>query len=401
MNMHRVAQPRYRGVAAPAILAQGFRPFFLAAAAWSAGALAVWLHMLTGGSALPSLFPPLAWHVHEMLYGFVAATVAGFLLTAIPNWTGRMPLEGGPLLMLVLLWVAGRAAVAMSAHIGGATAAVIDLAFLDALLVFVSREVIAGRNWRNLPMPIALLVLLVGNGLMHAEAIGWIAESGIGWRVGLAVFVMLISLIGGRIIPSFTRNWLAKRGPGSMPAPFGVPDKLALAVTGVAMALWVALPDGHVTGAALLLAAVLQGIRLARWRGHRTLAEPLVWILHLAYAWLPAGMGLLGAAAWVAEVPATMAIHALTAGAIGTITLAVMTRATLGHTGRALHADTATTAIYLSVTVAALARLAAAVCTEHMLPLLTISGACWIGAFGGFALKYGYYLIRPRLTAGT
>jgi uncharacterized protein involved in response to NO len=362
------------------------------------GALIVWLLVLSGGLELPSTFGPISWHAHEMLYGFVAAVIAGFLLTAIPNWTGRMPLQGAPLLALILLWVAGRVAMATSSWIEGVTAAVVDLGFLTALFAVVAREIVAGRNWRNLPMASAVLALAVANALAHGEAMGWMVDRGLGWRLGLAVVLMLIGLVGGRIIPSFTRNWLAKRGSGRLPRSFGAADKAALATTGLALALWVASPETRLTGGVLLIAAVCQAARLARWCGHRTLAEPLVWVLHLAYAWLPVGLGLLAAAIW-AEGSQTLAIHALTAGAIGTITLAVMTRATLGHTGRALHADAATTAIYAAVTLATAFRLAAAALADHTLALLIASTFCWVLAFGGFAIVYGRYLLQARSSA--
>jgi uncharacterized protein involved in response to NO len=173
----RVAIPRYAPTSAPAVLTQGFRPFFLLGAAWAAAAVIVWTGMLGAGADLPSAFAPLAWHAHEMLYGFVAAVVAGFLLTAIPNWTGRMPLQGAPLLLLVLLWIAGRLAMATSAWIGGVAATVVDLGFLAALFLVVLREIVAGRNWRNLPMASAVLALLAGNGLAHGGAMGWTMAS--------------------------------------------------------------------------------------------------------------------------------------------------------------------------------------------------------------------------------
>ena len=396
MNVRRIPIPRYRQSAGPALLAQGFRPFFLASGAWAALALVLWLCQLTGHLMLPSAFDPLSWHTHEMLFGFATATIAGFLLTAIPNWTGRMPLQGAPLLALVSLWLAGRVAMATSDWIGTGLAAAIDLGFLAALLAVVLREIVAGRNWRNLPMGAALLVLLVGNGLMHAEAAELVEGNGVGWRLALSMILMLIGLVGGRIIPSFTRNWLTKRAPGRMPAPFGVPDSLALVTTGGALALWSALPDAAPTAAALAVAGLSQAARLARWCGHRTRAEALVWVLHLGYAWLPLGLILLAGAAWSDAIPASMAIHALTVGAVGTMTLAVMTRATLGHTARALAADGVTTSIYVAVTLAAASRLAAAALPNWMMALLVISGVCWIIAFGGFALVYGRYLLRPR-----
>jgi len=396
--MGRVAIPRYSSTSAPALLAQGFRPFFFLGALWAAVAMIAWLLVLSGNIELPSVFAPVAWHAHEMLYGFVAAVVAGFLLTAIPNWTGRMPLQGAPLLGLVLLWLAGRLAMATSSWIGGTAAALVDVGFLAVLFLAVSREIVAGRNWRNLPMASAVFALLVSNAVAHAEALEWTSDQGLGWRLGVAVPVMLIGLIGGRVIPSFTRNWLAKRSSTQLPASFGAVDTSALATTGLALVLWVASPESQLTAAILVIAAAFHAVRLARWCGHRSLAEPLVWVLHLAYAWLPAGLGLLAAALWT-EGSQTLAIHALTAGAIGTMTLAVMTRATLGHTGRALRADVSTTAIYAAVTLAALTRLAAAAHPEHMFAFLVASAVFWIMAFGGFAVIYGRYLLRVRSPA--
>src|SRR4051812_42901878 len=164
--------PRYRSQSGPFLLSAGFRPFFLAAALWAALAVPLWLAAFTGEAALPTLLLPNVWHVHEMVFGFAAATVAGFLLTAIPNWTGRMPLQGGPLAGLVLLWAAGRIAVLASATIGAAAAAALDLPFPLVFLAVVAREILAGRNWRNLPMIAALSLLFVGNLLVHLESLG-------------------------------------------------------------------------------------------------------------------------------------------------------------------------------------------------------------------------------------
>ncbi|MGH6930714.1 MAG: NnrS family protein, partial [Dongiaceae bacterium] len=172
MNTTTGGIPRYRSSTGPALLQEGFRPFFLGAALWSALALCLWLGSLAGHVALPTAFDALTWHAHEMIFGFAAATVSGFLLTAIPNWTGRLPLQGGPLAALALTWLAGRAAIAVSAWIGALPAAAIDLAFLVLLLMAVLREIAAGRNWRNLPMPAALGLLIAANLLVHIEAIG-------------------------------------------------------------------------------------------------------------------------------------------------------------------------------------------------------------------------------------
>ncbi len=402
MSAVRTAIPRYRAWQGPALLKEGFRPFFLGAAVWAAVSLLLWLAQFQGLLTLPTALPAMTWHVHEMLFGFVGAAVAGFLLTAIPNWTGRMPLQGWPLAGLALAWLAGRGAVATSAWIGALPAAAIDLAFLALMLAVVLREILAGRNWRNLPMAGAVALLLAGNALMHAEAAGWLPglPAGLGWRLTVAVVLLLIGLVGGRIIPSFTRNWLAKRGAAALPPPFGPLDKVALAATALAGVFWTVWPDSDAMALAMLGAALAQALRLARWRGLATLREPLVWILHLAYAWLPLGLALLGLSRWVWSLTPSLAVHALTAGAIGSITLAVMTRATLGHTGRPLTAGPGTTAIYLAITLAAAARLAAAAVPAQMASLLALSGIAWLAAFGGFALLYGPMLLAPRQQAG-
>ena len=289
------AIPRIRPGHGPAVLGYGFRPFFFAAALWGVLSMLLWLPAAAGLPVLATAFEPLAWHAHEMLFGFVGAAVCGFLLTAIPNWTGRLPLQGAPLAGLVLLWLAGRIAVALSAEIGPGLAAAIDLSVWVALLGVVLREILTGKNWRNLPMAGALALFIVANALMHADVLGWAETGAAGWRLGMAVIIMLIVLIGGRIVPSFTRNWLAKRGPGPLPAPFGLVDRLTMAGSLIAVLAWAAVPDAVNTGILLALAAVLNAVRLGRWQGQRTAAEPLVLVLHLGYVWIPIGLALLAA----------------------------------------------------------------------------------------------------------
>lgn len=380
----------------PPILRQGFRPFFLAASLWAAASIALWLPLFEGRIGLSSEFDPLTWHAHEMIFGFVAAAVAGFLLTAIPNWTGRLPLRGLPLFGLFAVWLAGRIAVAVSAEVGAVPAAAIDLAFLLLLFGFALREIIAGRNWRNLPVAFAVVGLIAANALMHADTLGWIAASGIGARLGIAIVVLMISLIGGRIIPSFTRNWLVKRSDKSLPVPFGRFDRLAVLLVLIAVGGWTFAPDAKPVAVLLLFAGAANLIRWQRWKWHRTLTEPLLWSLHLGFLWLPLGLLLLGAGAFFAAVPAPAGLHALTAGAAGSMILAVMTRATLGHTGRELHADRVTTAIYLLVFVAAALRLAAAFMPVAYLTLLMISAGAWIAAFLLFAIRYGPMMFGAR-----
>lgn len=397
-----VAVPRYRPHVGPVILAAGFRPFFLAAAIWAAIGIPLWLAAFAAGLAVPSALPPLVWHVHEMVFGFAAATVAGFLLTAIPNWTGRLPLQGGPLATLVLLWAAGRIAVLFSAALGGPVAAVADLLFPAAFLYVVAREIVAGRNWRNLPMSAALALLLIGNLLVHLEALGIADTAELGNRVGVATLLLLVALVGGRIIPSFTRNWLTKMRPQvPPPAAEGGFDRLVLGITGVALAAWTVAPDSAAAAVAAFFAGLALAMRLGRWRGLRTAAEPLLLVLHVGYGWLALGLLLLGLDHFVPILPSTAALHALTVGAIGTMTLAVMTRASLGHTGRALSAGRWTVAIYTLITVAAVLRVLAPLAGADIGLALWLAGAAWSGAFGLFAALYGTaVLTRPRIRDG-
>ncbi len=393
MSAKTAGIPRYRPFAGPALLRQGFRPFFLGAGVWALVAMLLWILAVQGDLAIPTAFDPVGWHAHEMLFGFVVAAIAGFLLTAIPNWTGRMPLQGIPLAVLAGVWVAGRAAVYGSAWIGAGVAAALDLSFLALMLAVVLREIMAGRNWRNLPIPIVLGGLLAANALTHLDAAGIAATGALGQRLGIGIVILLIGLIGGRTIPSFTLNWLKKRGEADLPARFGVPDRVALALLLAALAGWVIAPEGLLVGAALVLAGLAMLIRLARWRGQRTLVEPLVWSLHLGFAWVPAGLVLIGLGQLLPDLPQVAGLHALTAGAMGGMTLAVMTRATLGHTGQPLSADRWTAAVYLLVAAAAILRVAAPFAAEAYLPLLWMSGLAWIAAFGIFAVRYGRLLL--------
>ena len=378
------------------MLSVGFRPFFLFGAAWAAVAIPLWLLLFATGAGVPTALPPVIWHVHEMVYGYGAAVVAGFLLTAIPNWTGRMPLQGGPLAGLVLLWLAGRIAVLGSAIIGSTAAAVLDLAFPTIFAGVIAREIITGRNWRNLPVAGALTLLLAGNLLVHLDALGVAASADFGNRLGVATLVMMINLIGGRIVPSFTRNWLAReRAEAPPPASFGVVDRAVLALVALTLLCWLFIADSTIAAAIQIAGGAAVLIRLVRWRGEAAWREPLVWVLHLGYVWVALGFLLMGTNGLVPTVPDTTALHALTVGAIGTMTLAVMTRASLGHTGRPLTAGPVTTTIYVLITLAALLRLAAPLSWDY-LPMLWSSGVAWSAAFGLFVVFFFVPLTQPR-----
>ncbi len=389
-------EPRNRRRTGPAVFTAGFRPLFFLAALWAALGLPLYLAQLLGGLALPIAIGPVSWHGHEMLFGYLAAAIAGFLLTAIPNWTGRLPLSGWPLLSLALAWLAGRAAMATSAWIGSTAAAAADLIFLLILSAVVLREILAGRNWRNLPVGLAPILLLLANGLFHAGAAGLIGSRDIGLHLGIATVTLLIALIGGRIIPSFTRNWLAKQKAPSLPAAFGRFDHLTLAATLAALLAWLAVPQSLAAGLLAASAGLLNLLRLARWRGLAAAREPLLWALHLGYLWIPAGLFLTAASTVLDSVPPVAGIHALTVGAMATMTLAVMSRATLGHTGRPLRAGPSLTGSFCLITLAALTRLAASLAPGLFPPLIHISAAAWTAAFVLFLWVCGPMLLTRK-----
>lgn len=391
MTSTSTARRAYDG---PALFSFGFRPFFLLGAMWSALIVPLWLFSYFHGGSVALTRD---WHIHEMIFGYLGAVIAGFLTTAVPNWTGRMPVVGAPLAVLVSQWLLGR--LAMLRHEAlGIIGAVADSLFLLTLAAVIWREVLAGRNWRNLSVCGLVTLFALANVAFHLR--GGLTDDF--WvRLALGSAALLISLIGGRIVPSFTRNWMSARALEPGPAAFGAVDRCALGLTGLAAALWVAAPVTLYTGGALALAGAVHLVRLARWRGWRAAAEPLVWILHLGYGWLGVALILLGASALDPSlVPRSAGIHALTSGTVGIMTLAMMTRVTRGHTGRPLAADAATAAIYLAINAAAFLRVASPFAGALQTALLMASGLMWSLAFGGFTVAYGRMLARPRPQAG-
>jgi len=391
-----MAIPRTRPSAYPAILSYGFRPFFLLASLQAATAMLMWLPLYYGKLETRSLFSPVDWHIHELLFGYLTAVMTGFLLTAIPNWTGRLPVQDGRLLILVLLWIAGRVAVFFSVDSGWFLSAVIDCSFLLAVVAAAATEIVAGRNWRNLKVLLPVTVLFAANIMFHAEA-HYQGVSEISRRLGLGAVVVLIMIIGGRIIPSFTRNWLVREKPGRLPAPFSRFDVGTIALSASGLAAWAFFPENTDTGALLIAGAMFNAVRLTRWAGDRTLADPLVLVLHIAFAFVPLGLLLAGLAALAPEVvPMVAGIHALAVGAVACMTLAVMARASLGHTGRELAADAGIRAIFAAIIIAAILRVAAAMAPD-MVVLLHMSAGLWVAAFVGYAVRFGGVLMRPRL----
>jgi uncharacterized protein involved in response to NO len=385
---------RRKAYSGPPLFSYGFRPFFLMGSLFSGVAILAWLPAYFGEWSIPTAFAGRDWHAHEMIYGYGSAVVAGFLLTAIPNWTGHLPLQGRPLIALTALWLAGRLAIAFSLFVGPWVAAAIDLAFLAAVIGFVARELRHGSQKHNRKILVVLAILWLSDLVFHLEAIGF-GGADFGVRIGLAAMLLLVTLIGGRIIPSFTRNWLARMNPGPLPAPPDRYDIAAILVAALALAAWIAAPQARLTGAALLVAALAQAARLARWRGWRAWRDRLVLVLHVAYAFVPVGFVLTALAAF-GLVPISAGEHAWTVGVFGGMTIAVMSRASLGHTGRALVASPAVQAIYALILGAAIARVGAALIPDWAWVGLHVSAFAWAAAFFGFALAYWRALTGPR-----
>lgn len=395
----RISARLRRALGGPVILQQSFRPFFLLAGVWASLAMALWLGTLAGLPVLPDAVDALGWHQHEMLFGFAAAAIAGFILTAIPNWTGGLPVSGLPLAILVALWAAGRIAMLMPDVLGPWWVAGLDLIFLFALAATIGRELASGKNWRNLPVAGLITLLATGNLLVHLQSLEIATTAGAGYRLAVFVLAMLIALIGGRVVPSFTRNWLKKQDAQALPAAMDRVDHAALAALALVAVAEVVAPNSPITAAMALATGALHAWRLARWQGFKVLSEPLLWVLHLGYAWLVAGLllvGLAGLGDVLGDVlPQSAALHALTTGAFGTMILAVATRASLGHSGRPLTAGAGTTAAYLLVTVAAGARLVSPLAGDLALAALWLAGGAWVLAFGLFTVLYFPVLTRP------
>ncbi|BCA56491.1 conserved membrane protein of unknown function [Nitrospira sp. KM1] len=385
--------PRYDG---PAILSYGFRPFFLSAALFAGVAIPIWVVLFTSGVTLELLYGSREWHVHEMLFGFLPAVIAGFLLTAVPNWTGRAPLRGVPLLLLWLLWLAGRICLALSG-MAPLVAACIDSAFLIVLASLVWRELAVSGSWGQAPIGMLITLYAITNVQFHVGAMRG-APTEFSERIAVSLVMLLLTLIGGRITPNFTREFMIQTEGARLPPEFSWFDGLAILFVLVASFTWIMSPDSAVSGWLFIMAGVTNLARLWRWRGWMVRSEPLVMILHAGYGWLVLSLLALGAALLGAGLSQVNAVHALTAGAVGTMTLAVMTRASLGHTGRPKRAGGPTIVIYVLVSIGALLRVLApdgdgSAPFTHL--MLALSAFAWSGAYAVFSAVYGPWLVKP------
>lgn len=383
----------------PLWLRGGYRLLFACAGFWAVFVVILWVGALDGRWTLPTAMAPLVWHQHEMLFGYLGAVIGGFVSAAIPNWTGRRTVIGWRVVGVVGLWLTARLAILFSASVPPLVGAAFDVLYLLTLLAYAAWEIFVSDN-RNKPILIILFLFAVACALDHAAAMGAYVDPALGWRMGFSLVLLLISLIGGRIIPAFTRNWLMRQGQSealpTMPNRF---DMIVIGATAIALAAWIANSGSPAAAWLLIGAGALQAARLARWAGLRALRDPLVFVLHFSYAWLPVGLILLGCAMLGHLLPMSSAVHALGAGAMGAVTLAVMTRATRGHTGRPLEASRGTVAIYLLVHLGALLRVLAPLLPMDYMVVIALAGGLWGGAFLLFLFLYVPMLLRPTTEA--
>jgi len=379
----------------PAFFSYGFRPFFLSAALFAGVAIPAWILILAGANNWNFFYAPREWHVHEMIFGFLPAVIAGFLLTAMPNWTERPPIKGIPLMVLWSLWLAGRLVIAVP-WIPPLISTIVDGTFLVAMAIIAWREIAIGRAWDRAPIGVLISLYAGANILFHLLALRG-AATDLPERMALAVIMLLLALIGGRVTPSFTLDFLSERGMSEQPPPFSPLDGVSILLAALAAVAWTVRPEAMATGWLLVVAGLMNLVRLSRWYGWMTWREPLVLILHLGYGWLAMSWLILGVAILGFGVTPADAIHALTTGAVGAMTLAIMTRASLGHTGRPRHAGPVTILIYVLVNLGAVLRVFGPATPLSTPLVLTLSAIAWSGAYVLFALVYGRYLLRPSL----
>lgn len=381
------------------LLAYAFRPFFLLTGIYGVIAVLAWIGFLFGGWALPLGWSPLHWHSHEMIYGLVPAAAAGFALTAVTNWTNAPPLRGSALLMLVLLWLAGRVAFWLIAWLPLWLVAVIDLAFLPVLAIYLGAILVRHEKFHNLLLVGILALLALGNFLMHLGFIqGATSLIKIGQSLGLNLTILMMVVIAGRITPLFTINWLKNHGgnPEHVRRPAWMDRCSIFSVAILAVVDILPLPT-YVVGAMALIAGLINGVRLFQWAGWRAAREPLLWILHLAYLWIVIALLLRGASVFTSLVPDTVWQHAIGVGAIASLILGVMTRVALGHTGRPLKLPRFAVTIYGAILCSALLRVLAA---AHLIDYrigVTLAALGWITAFALFVIIYWPILSAPRV----
>lgn len=382
------------------IFSYAFRPLFFLAAVYAIAGVGWWALAWNGVVPMPGGFSnPVFWHAHEMVFGFVGAAIGGFALTAVANWTGRPPVSGMAVVALCVFWICARLLALGSDSSTLLPLAVADLGYNVLLWGLLAREIIAGGNKRNLVLLLVLGLFTACNAYFYFTE--W-QQSGSGRSAvlaGLLLVILLINLIGGRIVPAFTGNWLAmqarmqQREAPQRPPAFGPIDKLATLATLAFALVFLWRESGAVTAVLGFIAAACQLLRWSRWRFYQTLSDPMVWILHVAYLWIPVGLALLGASA-LGSVPVSSGIHAFTTGAATSMIIAVSSRAALGHSNRPLANHPLLTACYISITLTAILRVVASVFPGDG-SIMIAASIGWIIALGLFAWRYTPILLGP------
>lgn len=373
------------------LLRLGFRPFYLGAAALAAIAVPLWIGLFLGQVQLDMAIAPMLWHAHEMLFGFAIGVIVGFLLTAGRAWTGLETLRGPALGAVAGLWLAARLAAVAAPY---PVYAALDVALLPVIAAVFARVLLKAKNRRNLPLAGILLLLALANLCFHLAALGVVELSPLApLHAALGLIVLIIHVMAGRVVPAFTAN----ATPGLKIAPAPRLGWAAFAATALALVLWVFAAPGTATGLAFAAAAVLQAMRQSRWAPGVTFKRPILWILHLSYAWLPLGLALLALAqfGWVA---ASLGLHALAVGLIGGLIIGMITRTARGHTGRPLQVSRPEVAAYLLVMAAAVLRVLLPLAAPQAYTLaLGAASLAWAAAFLVYLWIYTPWLVRTRL----
>jgi uncharacterized protein involved in response to NO len=394
MSFVHLVEPQRTSARWP-ILALGFRPFFLLAALFATAAAPLWVLIYEGLLDPVSYLPPTIWHAHEMVFGFAIAVVAGFLLTASTHWTGWQTASGWKLAALAGLWIGGRLALCEGAHLPTWLVVAVDAAFLPIVALGLAIPILRAGNRRNIAFPIILVVLGATNLAIHLAALGvidWDPSRGV--RFAIDLILLMIGVLGGRVIPSFTKNALpqARVNPCAKASILALSSLAALAVTDATVG------TPAVSGTLALFAGIINALRMRGWGTFSTIRHPILWILHAGYGWMAIGLILRGVADLTGIIPTDAGIHALTLGTIGSMTIGMMSRVALGHTGRAITPARLTIAAYWLVNAAALLRVLFAMISDDSLRVwvLSVSGTLWSLAFLCFVVVYLPILSRPR-----
>ena len=394
MAVIRIAEPRVAPKTPPkgfALFELGFRPFFLLAAVSAALLVPLWIAVLTGALPLEPILPAMIWHGHEMVFGFAAAVIVGFLLTAAHNWTGLSTPSGWPLAALVVLWLAGRVVLFSEMPL---IAAVVDVSFLLVSALVLARVLLRAGNRRNYFIPVLLIVLAMSNALNHAGSHGWLAVSPLtGLHLAVALVTILETVIAGRIVPSFTANALR-----TTPWKNTHVDRAAIAGTAIALGLWAGDAPSGLTGVVALVAGIAQSVRMWGWRPLATIRTPLLWVLHLSHGWIVVALFLL-AAAGAGLVEATPVLHLLTVGGMGGLIIGMITRTAIGHTGRQLRIGRIETACYVLLQLSVILRVLPqfGLFGEAYSVVLWHSAMAWSACFALYVVKFAPILINPRV----